>query len=195
MSEKTTAKSADLRARRSQKYLIEAFFALVQTKPLQKITVGDITTRAMVNRSTFYAHFVDKYDLFKTAIGQRMRHDLQRELGGATGLSAGNHRALFLISGALMTKILGDCQQSPTDELTPVIMQELQDSLYEAVLLWANTLEISKADAKALAMFTAGVVFGAVWQWGKQPDQQQSIEDLADQMMPLLTDGIRRYTV
>ena len=36
---------------------------LVKTKPLNKITVSDITDDCGINRMTFYYHFKDIYDL------------------------------------------------------------------------------------------------------------------------------------
>lgn len=194
MSENISTESIDLRVRRSREYLIRALFTLAQDKPLQKITVRDITEEAMVNRSTFYAHFVDKYDLFTTAIGQRMRHDLAIGLDESTGFTSANLRTLILVGGNLMTRILNDCRQTSMDELLPVIMKEMQISIYEVVSVWANTLTISKIEAKTVAIFTTGVIFGAVSFWGQESDNTQSIEELADEIMPLLMEGIRQHT-
>lgn len=194
MSENVSTDSVDLRIKRSRKYLIEALLMLMQDQPLQKISVRDITDKAMVNRSTFYAHFTDKYDLFKTAIGQRMRHDLETGLGDSTGFTNDNLRTLVLIGGHLMMKVSDECQPTSMGELVPLIMTEMQDSIHEIVLAWTNELMISKADAKTLAMFTAGAVFGAVALWGQQSDSRQSIDDLANQIMPLLMMGVRQYT-
>lgn len=41
----------------------EAMLQLIQEKEVNKVTVNDICTRCGINRSTFYAHFVDIYDL------------------------------------------------------------------------------------------------------------------------------------
>src|SRR5262245_59113679 len=43
--------------------LQEALMALAVEKGFPAVTVRDITERAMVNRSTFYRHYLDKYDL------------------------------------------------------------------------------------------------------------------------------------
>ena len=194
MSENVSTESVDLRVRRSRKHLIEALCTLVQDQPLQKISVRDITEEAMVNRSTFYAHFVDKYDLFTTAIGQRMRHDLATELSDLTGFTYANLHTLILVGVSMMRKISNDCQQTSMGELVPVFMKEMQHSIHEVVSRWANTLTTSKAEAKALALFTTGTVFGAGLLWVQQSDDTQSIDELADQIMPLLMEGIKQYT-
>lgn len=193
MSENVSIESVDLRIRRSRKHLIEALLTLMQDKPLQKISVRDITKQAMVNRSTFYAHFTDKYDLFTTAIGQRMRYDLAIGLEDLTGFTQINIRALILVSGTLMAKVSNECQPTSVDELVPLIMTEMQNSIHEIVLAWANDLNISKADADMLAMFTAGSIFGAVALWGQCSYGGLSIEQLADQIMPLLMNGLSSY--
>ncbi|MDA8336654.1 MAG: TetR/AcrR family transcriptional regulator [Peptococcaceae bacterium] len=53
----------DLRVRRTRKLMQKALIELTIEKGFADITVHDITDRAMVNRSTFYRHFTDKYDL------------------------------------------------------------------------------------------------------------------------------------
>ena len=70
----------------------------------------------------------------------------------------------------------------------------MEQSIHEVVSSWANTLTISKAEAKTLAMFTTGAIFGVGILWGQQSDNTQSIDELADQIMPLLMEGIGRYT-
>ncbi len=53
----------DLRVRLTHKMLIDAFLQLRREKPLRKITVSELCSRAGVGRGTFYAHFLDVYDL------------------------------------------------------------------------------------------------------------------------------------
>ncbi len=52
----------------TKKAIISAFKEVLQTTPFDKITVGDISARATVNRQTFYYHFADKFDLTDTII-------------------------------------------------------------------------------------------------------------------------------
>ena len=44
---------------RSKKMIKEAFFGLLKEKDYNKITVTDIVNKADLNRSTFYAHYLD----------------------------------------------------------------------------------------------------------------------------------------
>ena len=54
----------DLRVRRSRDALGDALIELMQEKPFDSITVQDVLDRAGVGRSTFYAHYKDKEDLW-----------------------------------------------------------------------------------------------------------------------------------
>jgi hypothetical protein len=48
-----------------KKRLSEALIKLSYEKPLEKITILDLTEQAGMGRQTFYYHFEDKYDLIK----------------------------------------------------------------------------------------------------------------------------------
>ena len=50
----------DLRQRKTRKLLVEALAQLLEEKSFQELSVTDICRRAMVHRTTFYAHFNDK---------------------------------------------------------------------------------------------------------------------------------------
>jgi AcrR family transcriptional regulator len=58
--------SGDLRVRRTQKLIREAFIAMIEERGFDAITVGEIASRAMVSRTAFYRYYADKYDLVMT---------------------------------------------------------------------------------------------------------------------------------
>ncbi|HET8845161.1 MAG TPA: TetR/AcrR family transcriptional regulator [Ktedonobacteraceae bacterium] len=60
----------DLRVRRTRKLLQQALIEGTVEKGFAALTVRDITRRAMVNRSTFYRHYLDKYDLLEQHINE-----------------------------------------------------------------------------------------------------------------------------
>ena len=60
----------DLRVRRTRKLLQQALIEVTVEKGFAALTVRDITRRAMVNRSTFYRHYLDKYDLLEQHLSE-----------------------------------------------------------------------------------------------------------------------------
>lgn len=53
----------DLRILKTRRAIKEAFLALMYKDGFEAVTVQQILNGALVNRSTFYAHYRDKYDL------------------------------------------------------------------------------------------------------------------------------------
>lgn len=69
----------DLRIIKTKKNIYESLLKLLETKTFEKIKVSEICTTAMINRSTFYAHFDDKYTLLDSLIND-LRTSLKEEL-------------------------------------------------------------------------------------------------------------------
>ncbi|AZV41737.1 TetR/AcrR family transcriptional regulator [Peribacillus asahii] len=55
--------NTDLRVIRTRQSIRDALVELIEEKGFEAISVKDITTRAKINRGTFYAHYQDKFDL------------------------------------------------------------------------------------------------------------------------------------
>lgn len=64
------AKAEYRSAIRSRKLIIAALADLLQEKPLDKITVTEVVSRAGINRGTFYAHYTDIPDVINSLIQQ-----------------------------------------------------------------------------------------------------------------------------
>lgn len=62
------------RRRGSQEKIERAFIELLQTRELKEITVSEIIGQTGLNRSTFYANYLDVYDL-----ADRVREELESQ--------------------------------------------------------------------------------------------------------------------
>jgi AcrR family transcriptional regulator len=83
----------DRRSQRTRHLLSEALVELIREKGYDSITVSDIIQRANVGRSTFYAHYRDKDDLFVgemdrviEVLGQRVPDEQETLLFPSLGL-------------------------------------------------------------------------------------------------------------
>ncbi len=77
----------DVRVQRTRKLLQQALIELTVEMGFGAVTVRDICNRAMVNRSTFYRYYLDKYDLL---------HQYMAEIQTATSDAASLAEAAML---------------------------------------------------------------------------------------------------
>lgn len=65
----------NIRKRKSQEKIEKVFVELLQNKEINEISITDICKKAKLNRSTFYANYLDIYDL-----ADRIREKLELEV-------------------------------------------------------------------------------------------------------------------
>ena len=63
----------DPRQRKTRALLVKALAELMEERPFSELSVVDICSRAMVHRTTFYAHFNDKRELLSYLLSQLER--------------------------------------------------------------------------------------------------------------------------
>lgn len=66
----------DLRVIKTRRLIRDAFISLVNERGFKSITVNDISDRAMINRSTFYLHYTDKFDLLQKLVSEAIQNIL-----------------------------------------------------------------------------------------------------------------------
>lgn len=72
-------KKDDLRVIKTRKLIYQTLLELMREKTFEEIKVSDICSKAMINRSTFYAHYEDKYELlvdFLSNLKEEFAHEL-----------------------------------------------------------------------------------------------------------------------
>lgn len=62
----------DVRVRRTRTLLRQALVELIEDRGFDRVTVGDLTARAMVSRAAFYRHYRDKYALVEQIFDEAM---------------------------------------------------------------------------------------------------------------------------
>src|ERR1700716_1744895 len=109
---------ADPRVKRTRKLLQDALLELLAEKSFDAITVQDIAERSTINRATFYAHFVDKYELFGNYTHEWFRQTLSQHLADGASLSRSNLRLLILASMKALAEMADHCR--PTETMKPL---------------------------------------------------------------------------
>lgn len=84
------------RRRESREKIESVFYELIQTHELKEISVSEICKRANLNRTTFYANYIDIYDLadsvrqsLETAVQELYLDDVER------GINSNDYLRLF----------------------------------------------------------------------------------------------------
>ena len=72
-------KKDDLRVIKTRKLIYQTLLDLMKEKTFEEIKVSDICSKAIINRSTFYAHYEDKYELLIDFLSN-LKEEFAREL-------------------------------------------------------------------------------------------------------------------
>lgn len=63
-------KKQDLRVIKTRRNIKAVFLELVKKKPVEKITVTEIASQALINKGTFYLHYSDIYSLYEEVLNE-----------------------------------------------------------------------------------------------------------------------------
>jgi len=182
----------DPRVKRTRQLLKQALFDLLQEKGFAALTVQDICERATLNRATFYAHYVDKYDL----MDRIMRENLEQKLAATVPLdqavTAGGLRTLCRAVFEYLAQVQDHCKPSD-QQFDPLFDRAVQAVLQAFLLRWLRPLPRAalpgQASRETTAMVMSWAIFGAGAQWSRG-DRTQSADELAAQVVAMLANGV-----
>jgi AcrR family transcriptional regulator len=182
----------DPRVTRTRKLLQDAFLTLLNEKGFHAITVQDVAARATVNRTTFYAHFLDKYDLLDQLLGEYFRQAIGGRVSADSPFTPAGLRTLIVTVFETLAQINDHCK--PTDRELDVLMEaKAQGEIKAFLLTWlggppgVNVGDDWRREVTATVMSAA--IFGAAIEWGRGK-RTVSAEDVARHIVALLTDGV-----
>jgi AcrR family transcriptional regulator len=184
---------ADPRVKRTRKLLRDAFVALLAERRFHRISVQDIAERATVNRATFYAHFVDKYELLDDVFGAWFRETVTSRMSPVAPFTAHELRLLIVTVLESLARFHGHCQgQAPGRELSPLMEARVQRELNTYVLAWLERTPPADGPPPALREPMASVlswaIFGAGIEWSRGGNAVP-VDERARQLVAVLTGG------
>ncbi len=159
----------DLRQQRTRKQLMTALLSWLEERPFHEISVVDICRRAMVHRTTFYAHFDSKQELLRYAVTQLQcsleeaccvgrtfatPHEFYMALAGQVLTFMREHQALYRTGAA-------GCNGIDLQMLETLVAGELEQRLKKTGL-WADNPDLYPQVA---AHFYAGAILSLVRWW------------------------------
>ena len=173
----------DPRVKRTREMLEQAFQSLLAEKGFDAVSVQDITTRAGVNRATFYAHFEDKFALLDYSIRESFREEIRNRLLSSCNFSMQNLRQLIVAVCEFTRNLSSHCVPAQR-QFEPLVENQVKAQLYELILMWLKKNEnVHSPETSATAASWA--IYGLAMQWNREK-KPQSAETFADAVLPLV---------
>lgn len=172
----------DPRVTRTRELIEHAFYELLMEKSLHTLTIGDITDRARINRATFYAHFEDKYALYRHMVRNTFEQIFVKTLDGRWDDQKAQLWAIVRAACLFFQELNATCP--PADRHTrPLVEVEVQQQIQAYLLCWLRQEEQRGATQPTSVELTAQMVswaiFGAGLDW---EGPFQSVDALAEQI-------------
>ena len=171
----------DRRIKRTRQMIRDALISLIKEKGFDSVTVQEIAERADINRSTFYFHYKDKYDLL-----EQSNADMLEEFAEALQLSKGSAHEVCQVwslqsairqfehikDNADYYKVM--LQQIGAPGFTQQMKQMIQSAFYSKL----EQLDPS-IPKEMISIYTASAHFGVI-EWWLANDMHYSPAYLAD---------------
>lgn len=155
-------KKEDPRIIRTRQNIIESFNRLIQKKNFQDISISDITKEAEINRSTFYYHFLDKYDLKDNIQREVFTKEVFNQLVLQERM---DEKTIILSLEAIVNchnNLTFQCQRS-YEEFRPQLDSELRERLSQILLQILNKQYGEKEEHKLLSSYWGWGIYGVAF--------------------------------
>ena len=184
-------KKDDLRVIKTKKILYETLIELMKTKTFEEIKVSDICTKALINRSTFYAHYEDKYELLLEFINS-LKEEFINELSKNKNIL--NTREYYLE----MIRLFLDHIENKKDIYNAIMINNRNSIMMDILSSVANNEVIKKMEssnistkvpANIIAKFYLGGVLNLGIEWLRDTNKY-SKEEIIKYLEILLPENI-----
>jgi len=188
----TQEKPPDLRVRRTRHMLQQALMELMATQSFQTITLQDITDKAMVNRATFYDHFVDKYALLEHSVQESFKQTLHSQVPEPERFSEANLHLLVVTMCEFLSQLRNHCRL--TDQHTLLLVQTKVTALVAEILVgWLHDAKrkeaLSRTPAPVAAAAVSWSIYGVALYWSQQ-EKPEPVKTYVTKALPLVRAGL-----
>ncbi|NRS48855.1 TetR/AcrR family transcriptional regulator [Brevibacillus sp. HB2.2] len=186
--------AADPRVIRTRRLLQDAFASLIQEKDFESITVRDIAERATVNRATFYAHFVDKFEILEARLMESFMAIMNRRISGQEVLNEETIQSIFLGVCEFHEGLSTMCKRRNTS-LVSVFEIQIKEKIQTILLSFIDKDKKLSTPNQQFLIKTASVMlswgmYGAAYVWNNE-GRLISAESFVKQSLPLVMNGAK----
>ena len=167
---------------------------LLLQKPLDKITIRDITDDCGINRMTFYYHFKDIYDLIEWSLVE----DADRVIAGNRTLATWQQGLLRIFEAVRdnRTLILNIYRSVSHEQVELYLYRLTYDLMLGVVEEQAAGMSVRPEDKRFIADFYKYALVGLVLDWvrqGMREDPQQLVDRLSQLVSGNIAAALARY--
>jgi AcrR family transcriptional regulator len=168
----------DPRVTRTRKLIRDALTSLLAEKNFGAINVQDVAERATINRTTFYAHYTDKFALLYALV----REDFAAFLAQGDPLNVRTVRSMLLAVGSNVFAFVASHRKCRIDrDFEPEFQRALETEL---------TGFLSPAFDDCTAMLIASALVGAAMNW-RHGAPKSPTESITANIVEILVDGVK----
>ena len=189
-----TVKKDDRRVRYTKMALKETLVQLLEQKTIDRITIKELCEVADVNRSTFYAHYSDQYDLLRQ-IEQEILQEINEKL------SAFNFKMFGPESALVINQIFEYVRENA--HLCRVLLGENGDTALQQGLMaiiheytmkeWPGQTGLDQDTGQYLRLYAVNGCLGIVQEWIRT-GMGRSTSELADLVIKMTYSGLSAFT-
>ena len=165
----------------TKKLITESVFRMAEKKPLNKITVRDITNDCGITRNTFYYYFHDIYDVFMTYVDSRID-----EIYAKTTADAGLFDFMELATS--YKKVWLNCYKTIVHEtLSKFVGEKIRSLIVKTFEAEGYYDKISEYDLSIICTFYEEALFGLTMRWvqDKHSDDPEYMQKALDRIRVL----------
>ncbi|HBU82751.1 MAG TPA: TetR/AcrR family transcriptional regulator [Paenibacillus sp.] len=185
----------DPRVKRTRQLFVQAFNDLIGKKRnVYSISVHDITNQAIVNRTTFYAHFQDKYDFLEYWMTEKFQMTIRERLPEEARCNEGNLRILMQTIFDFLLQFK-QCSTPGDKQFEAMFENAMHQDLHRLLLKRINevqTKDFSQEKWEAMALVISWGIFGSALQWSRNP-QDRSFETMFEEVIEVLSFNLAPY--
>ena len=184
-----TPSRQERRVRRTRAMILAGFIQLMQQKPVKDISVRELADLVDINRSTFYLHYTDIYDLLEQTENGLMDQFL--------AIIDKNHANLTLQEFSILAENQPLCRalMSPNGDIAFVRKLEklIAEDGVKTLRLLSDEKDLDAQDLNYVTSFFLSGCVGMIDLW-LQDGCQQSAQHMAELSMKLLHAGVQGIT-
>jgi len=153
----------DPRILRTRKLIMDSFIDLSEEKEFKDITIKDITSKAMINRATFYYHFHDIYDLLERALSEVLLINLDCSTYEKSEFGEEDFVSIFKSVADFQESLSHRCHRGYEETIARIIREQLHVIFFK--MLSKKHPDDDEKTLNVTATMLSWGIYGASVQW------------------------------